>query len=126
MTYVGNHGEPNEERQDADAENEELLALAATQQVRVDVNNGRHETLHAHKLKSTNTMYVQCHVIYCGITAIYIVLMYMRVAETTLLTSHTARHAVTRTWLSRPSRMTMKKKSTAHTGDSGICATALG
>ena len=75
MTYVGNHGEANEERQYADAENEELLALAATQQVWVDVNNGRHETLHAHKLKSTNTMYVQSHVIYCSVTAI--ALMYM-------------------------------------------------
>ena len=50
-TYVGDHAEADEEGDHAANENEDFLALATTQEVGVNVNDGRHKALYTHELQ---------------------------------------------------------------------------
>ena len=51
-TYVSNHGETDEEGDEADDQDKDLFAAAAAQDVRVDVDDGSHEALNAHELET--------------------------------------------------------------------------
>ena len=52
-TYVCDHAEADQEGDGAAHQDEDLLALASSQEVGVHVDHGRHEALHAHELKQT-------------------------------------------------------------------------
>lgn len=61
MTYWCHHYEPNQEAHDTDEQQQQLPAVASSDQVRVQVRHRRHQGLQAHELGDESVLHASAH-----------------------------------------------------------------